>query len=55
MYGVYLLETHQVWAPPRGGMEWNGLADPPRDIADFVELGNAVIRSARIASLLSLA
>lgn len=55
LYGVYLLETHQVWAPPQNRTDWNGLADPPRDIADFVELGNAVIRSERIASLLSVA
>jgi carbonic anhydrase len=55
MYGVYILETHQVWAPPRNRAAWNGLADPPRNIADFVELGKAVIGSERIAALLSLA
>ena len=52
VYGVYLLETRQVWAPRRGTTVSTGLASPPRDQADFVELGNAIFRSDRIASLL---
>ena len=55
VYGVYLIETHQVWAPHRGTAVWTGLADPPSDLADFVEFGNAVIRSDRIALLLKSA
>lgn len=50
--GVYLLETRQVWAPRAGGAEWSGLADPPIDRASFVELGNALVQSERITSLL---
>ena len=50
-FGVYLLETRQVWAPRRGASAWTGLADPPRDPADFVELGNCAAKSDRIASL----
>ena len=53
LYGVYLIHTHQVWSPPRGHTDWNRLADPPRNAADFVELGNAVVGSDRIVSLLS--
>jgi carbonic anhydrase len=52
VYGVYLLETRQVWAPRRGSAVWTGLADPPSQPADFVELGNALLQSDRIASLL---
>ena len=52
VYGVYLLETRQVWAPRHGTAEWTGLADPPSGAAAFVELGNAVVNSDRIASLL---
>ncbi len=52
VYGVYLLETRQVWAPRRGTALWTGLADPPSKHADFVELGNAVLHSDRITSLL---
>jgi carbonic anhydrase len=51
-YGVYILETRQIWAPHRDATTWNALADPPGDIAAFVELGNAVLRSDRITSLL---
>ena len=52
VYGVYLLDTRQVWAPRRGTAVWTGLADAPSDQADFVELGNAILHSDRIASLL---
>jgi carbonic anhydrase len=54
VYGVYLLETRQVWAPLRGAAAWTGLADPPSDLADFTKLGNDVVQSARIRSLLKL-
>ena len=52
VYGVYLLGTREVWAPHRGTAMWTGLADPPNDLAAFAELGNAVIHSNRITSLL---
>jgi carbonic anhydrase len=52
VYGVYLLGTREVWAPRRGTAMWTGLADPPSDPAAFAELGNAVIHSDRITSLL---
>jgi carbonic anhydrase len=50
VYGVYLLETREVWAPRLGAI---GLAPAPRDLAGFVELGNAVVESDRIASHLT--
>jgi carbonic anhydrase len=52
-YGVYVLKTRRVWAPRRGTADWNGLADPPRDAADFIELGNCAARSTRITTLLA--
>jgi carbonic anhydrase len=52
VYGVYIIETRQVWAPHPGTTVWTGLADPPSDLAAFVELGNTVIHSSRITSLL---
>jgi carbonic anhydrase len=51
VYGVYLLETREVWAPCPGEIKGMGLAAPPRDPAGFVELGNAIAQSNRIASL----
>jgi carbonic anhydrase len=53
VYGVYLLETREVWAPHRGTALWTGLADPPADIAGFAELGRALLHSNRITSLLN--
>jgi carbonic anhydrase len=50
VYGVYLLETREVWAPRVNAVNGLGLAAAPRDIAGFVELGNAVAQSKRIAS-----
>jgi carbonic anhydrase len=54
VYGVYLLETRQIWAPRAGGAQWSGLADPPTDRASFVECANAAVQSERITSLLGL-
>ena len=51
VYGVYLLETRQVWAPRVSGLKEIGLAAAPRDTAGFIELGNAILQSDRIASL----
>jgi carbonic anhydrase len=52
VYGVYLLETREVWAPRLGNPEGIGLAAAPRDLAGFADLGNAVVQSDRIASYL---
>ncbi len=51
-YGVYLLAQHTVWAPRRASDEVLGLASPPDDAQGFVEFGDAVIRSRRIASMI---
>jgi len=53
VYGVYLLETREVWAPRLGEIKGMGLAAPPQDAAGFVELGNAIVQSNRIASLIA--
>jgi len=50
VYGVYLLETREVWAPRLGNVKGIGLAAAPRDLAGFADLGNAVVQSERIAS-----
>jgi carbonic anhydrase len=52
VYGVYLLETRQVWAPRVSDLKGIGLAAAPRDPAGFKELGNAILQSDRIRSLL---
>jgi carbonic anhydrase len=51
-YGVYLLETREVWTPHPGKTNGIGLAPAPRDAAGFVELANAIVKSDRIASLI---
>jgi carbonic anhydrase len=52
VYGVYLLDTRRVWAPRISGTTGSGLAAAPRDKAEFTELGDAILRSDRIASLI---
>ena len=52
VYGVYLLETRQVWAPRVSEMKGIGLATAPQDTEGFIELGNAILLSDRIRSLL---
>ena len=54
VYGVYLLETREIWAPRIGENEGAGLAAAPVDLAGFVDLGDAIIGSRRIASLLDV-
>ena len=49
-YGVYVLETREVWAPRFGNINGTGLAEAPRDLAGFAQLGDAVVQSERIAS-----
>jgi len=52
VYGVYLLEAREVWAPRLSNKKRNGLATAPQDLAGFVDLGNAIVQSERIASLI---
>ncbi len=52
VYGVFLLDTHRVWAPRPGGADAAGLVEPPADEAGFFDLGTAIIRSERIAAML---
>src|SRR5215470_9933947 len=52
VYGVYLLETRQVWAPRVSEMKGIGLAAAPQGPAGFIELGNAIVQSERIASFI---
>jgi carbonic anhydrase len=49
-YGVYVLETREVWAPRSGNINGTGLAEAPRDLAGFAHVGDAVVQSGRIAS-----
>jgi carbonic anhydrase len=51
VYGVYLLETREVWTPRLGKTKGIGLAAPPRDLAGFAEFAKAVVQSERITSL----
>jgi len=51
VYGVYLLETHTVWVPRRGSATGTGLAAAPKGLAGFVELGDALVQSERMVSL----
>jgi len=53
VYGIYLLETREVWAPRLNGAKGIGLAPAPYGLAGFVDLGNAVVQSDRIASYLN--
>ena len=50
VYGVYLLETREVWVPRLGNIKGTGLAAAPHDLAGFVSLGDAIVQSDRIAS-----
>ena len=54
-YGVYLLESREVWTPPGNAGATVGLAEPPRDSASFLELGEAIATADRIASLITSA
>ncbi len=54
VYGVYVLETREIWAPRIGDTKEGGLAAPPNDPAGFTELGDAIVQSERIASLIRL-
>ena len=52
VYGVYLLEDRQVWAPRIQSSDCAGLAYPPADVAAFGAFGDSVLRTERIARLL---
>lgn len=52
VYGVYVLETREVWAPRSGNVKGTGLASPPRDVAGFAAFSDAVVQSERIAAYL---
>ena len=52
-YGVYLLESRDVWTPQMDQHFGTRLASPPKDAAGFGRLGDAVVQSARIADLLA--
>ena len=51
-YGVYILETRELWAPRSSNIKGSGLAPAPCDPAEFADLGNAIVQSERIASYL---
>jgi carbonic anhydrase len=53
VYGVYLLETREIWAPRLGRKEGTGLAAAPSDLDGFVELGDAIVQSSRVTALLT--
>ncbi len=50
VYGVYLLETREIWAPCLGNPDGVGLAAAPQDLGGFVDLGEAIVQSRRITS-----
>ena len=53
VYGVYILQSWQVWTPTADpGRQEAGLAAPPKDADGFLLLGEAIIQSDRIVSLL---
>ena len=51
-YGVYLLETREVWAPVLGKTNGAGLAAPPNDPIGFREFSTAIVQSERIGLLI---
>jgi len=51
-YGVWLIESREVWAPRAGSTECAGLAFPPDDHTAFAGFADAIVRSDRIIALL---
>ncbi len=51
-YGVYLLETREIWSPPSASGLEPSLAEPPEDPAGIMALSAAIVRSERISRLL---
>jgi carbonic anhydrase len=54
LFAVYVIASREVWAPRGDGESPAGLREPPVDATEFAAFGNAVMRSARIAELLSM-
>jgi carbonic anhydrase len=52
-FGVYLLETAEIWAPRSGSKRSMGLASPPNSLAQFTKYADAVMKSDRIAAILN--
>jgi carbonic anhydrase len=50
VYGVFLLDTHTIWAPEASS---GGLGDPPVDLAGFRKFADTLLGSERVASLLA--
>ena len=53
VFGVYLIESREIWAPGAGDPDRRGPALPPEDAGQFAEFSDAVICSDRIRSLLA--
>ena len=53
VYGVYLLQSREIWTPTRSADGTTGLAEPPQNLASFAELGEAIAESDRIRSLIT--
>jgi hypothetical protein len=49
-YGLYILETRELWAPRSGNIKGTGLAPAPCDPAEFADFGNEIIKSERNTS-----
>jgi carbonic anhydrase len=54
VYGVYLLDSREVWVPRLGNLKGIGLAAAPQDLYGFVDLGEAIVQSRRIISYINL-
>jgi carbonic anhydrase len=52
-YGVWLLESREIWAPRAIDAQCAGLAAPPADAKGFARLADAVVGSARITAMLA--
>ncbi len=53
VYGVYVLQSREVWTPAGNAGGTTGLVAPPKDLVSFAELGEAIVRSERITSLMT--
>jgi hypothetical protein len=49
VYGIYRLETREVWVPPGTADAATRLAHPPTDLVAFGQLGDATAKSDLIA------
>jgi carbonic anhydrase len=55
VYGVYLLESREVWTPSADHPNGAGLTPPPADSVGFEALGDAIVTSSRVTALLATA